>query len=80
MATKSTSKPAMILERLAYAAASRRIFDNYGNNAFRRLVHAPLIKPGETYERLATETEKRILTDLKSDDTMSVRVDPWISI
>lgn len=80
MPTKASSKPAMILERLAYAAASRRIFDNRGGNDRRRMLHVPLIKPGETYERLATETEKKILTDLKSDDTMSVRVDPWIGI
>lgn len=75
MATKASSKPAAILEKLAGKALAHRVFDNHGSNEGRRRLHMPLIKPGDTYSRLATETEKKILTDLKSDDTVNVRAD-----
>lgn len=59
MTIKSSSKPAMILEKLASQAVSQRIFFNGGSNDQRRLLNLPLIKVGETYQRMATETEKR---------------------
>jgi len=72
---KTLSEPEKILQDLASKAVSHRALLK-GN------IDCPKIsrkmKAGEFYEKTATEIEKKILTNLTSEDTLDVRIDWYI--